>query len=1257
MIASDHVNITDAGVRQSESVVGDAAVLPVGVAELKETVAQPCPEVRTKPKKVSEQDWTRWQHLPPVPVESILFAGSSKRNQNYCIDGDRMASAIRHASLIWGDYTGPIRLRYSNYGLELVPSIDKGRGSRKQEMRTRSKKKAGVDLVGVETNPGPSGKTAVKRIVPVANGGKVIRMRGRPRKAKMNKFGQVVRKVATTGLKYIVNNAAPKILSSVPGIGGSLEKAYNVARSILSFTGVADGVSVQVGVGGAVRLVAAAKHPAGRFMAGTDLSAGAVLLKYAISVGPVGSRSREMAKLYERYRVTSLDLIITPSASMTSVGVLAYFLVPDVESKEIDSMTPAQVMATAPSRPCYKQINIRTDGNVRIPLPPNVYYIRALDGVERLTSPGTLYVIAISPMSAADLPVIEQKAHYEFIGASSRVSQDLSPTYNMPLLMASTATNAEIVYGSVIPTSPNADAATMDQWVATTVNGLYVATTEATLPLSTYYFPLGKGDSFTWRLFSPVYSPFVTANVGVYVGPRFKEVGINMLTQITGEVPRNVGGYEIIYIQDYVAAEDCGIYMIPFGTTAGQHTAPFLPEGAAIVNMATYTVVRDVTLDMPTGVTLLEQGSREERKNLYFNGNGRPSSVTMAEERIARFNSLASARKPVSAQDFRLVPSLSIQPDRQQTQAGREPQQGLRRKAQAQVELVGVEPNPGMTYGHPLPTQLPRVQPSPQKNVVATGQAWHNQCQPRQLCGPRSSELALVQARDKLRAGVDLVGVEPNPGPKGRSNKKKRQVARKQPKATPKQMHRSGADADKPVVKQKWVKRPMTTQPITAGLTPPDSVPSASGLELDSKHVAGSVQISCPLPSAPVCADAKGVCRSFAKTGKCKFGDKCKFSHGQAPAQKTVVKKVDRPCKEWTETGHCRYGNSCIFQHASRDATLKNLITVGTTGSSKVDDVVTSKLDGLAKSLDVVAMRLKVDASNDYDHAVRFGMGVYSSKPVFCNTSCCPRCKMPAKVGKDGLGRCTHCVGAPFNAINVPGGTSCVCPSCHQKCDHDEDGRGWCFRCFKGDFEPEIAPGQIGQCSVVGQIVSHEFTNIEPKRGLVAFIGSKLKQFGRGIKRFVTSAPFPDPAAVHTWSTQCVETEKAPVPSTGVKEDPSQESTILDVRQTSNLACKLRRPYDDQLTPYVVKTAYDAYSKCSSTVVRVHKVLAADLIARFGMVMPENSVFDAAYDVAIKALNVNTYAAPELRESTRCFVRDYTMSCVNSRKQAGLDFA
>eukprot|EP00178_Gracilaria_changii_P003923 TRINITY_DN15_c0_g1_i2.p1 TRINITY_DN15_c0_g1~~TRINITY_DN15_c0_g1_i2.p1 ORF type:complete len:1900 (+),score=156.23 TRINITY_DN15_c0_g1_i2:342-6041(+) len=92
-------------------------------------------------------------------------------------------------------------------------------------------------------------------------------------------------------------------------------------------------------------------------------------------------------------------------------------------------------------------------------------------------------------------------------------------------------------------------------------------------------------------------------------------------------------------------------------------------------------------------------------------------------------------------------------------------------------------------------------------------------------------------------------------------------------------------------------------------------------------------------PKSKVSAtDVKRICQYFAKTGACKFGDKCRFSHNVSkhsthrPAVSSGTPssaKRDKNntgsaanfvpiCKFFEKTGECKYGQNCRFSHRSR---------------------------------------------------------------------------------------------------------------------------------------------------------------------------------------------------------------------------------------------------------------------------------------------------------------------------------------------------
>ena len=62
------------------------------------------------------------------------------------------------------------------------------------------------------------------------------------------------------------------------------------------------------------------------------------------------------------------------------------------------------------------------------------------------------------------------------------------------------------------------------------------------------------------------------------------------------------------------------------------------------------------------------------------------------------------------------------------------------------------------------------------------------------------------------------------------------------------------------------------------------------------------------------------LCKKFQSTGKCPYGNKCKFAHGKAE----LVSKIQganykkKHCKTFYEKGYCPYGSRCNFQHDER---------------------------------------------------------------------------------------------------------------------------------------------------------------------------------------------------------------------------------------------------------------------------------------------------------------------------------------------------
>ena len=62
------------------------------------------------------------------------------------------------------------------------------------------------------------------------------------------------------------------------------------------------------------------------------------------------------------------------------------------------------------------------------------------------------------------------------------------------------------------------------------------------------------------------------------------------------------------------------------------------------------------------------------------------------------------------------------------------------------------------------------------------------------------------------------------------------------------------------------------------------------------------------------------LCKKFAESGKCPYGNKCRFAHGR---RELVVKMKNsnykkKDCKTFSESGFCPYGERCSFKHDER---------------------------------------------------------------------------------------------------------------------------------------------------------------------------------------------------------------------------------------------------------------------------------------------------------------------------------------------------
>ena len=74
------------------------------------------------------------------------------------------------------------------------------------------------------------------------------------------------------------------------------------------------------------------------------------------------------------------------------------------------------------------------------------------------------------------------------------------------------------------------------------------------------------------------------------------------------------------------------------------------------------------------------------------------------------------------------------------------------------------------------------------------------------------------------------------------------------------------------------------------------------------------------------------ICSHFARTGWCKFGSTCRFSHDTSDAKRVSQAlresddkrsaRTDRVCSFFSRTGHCRFGDRCRFVHVREQEVL-----------------------------------------------------------------------------------------------------------------------------------------------------------------------------------------------------------------------------------------------------------------------------------------------------------------------------------------------
>lgn len=1175
----------------------------------------------------------------------------------------------------------------SDYTGSDVVYVDTGRDFKRQT--------AGREpLIGIEPNPGPRTVIKMTRAKP---------KKPRSRASFAQRAGKAVGKVA----RFVVRNDFPKVLARVPVVGKVAENVYNGAKSILSFLGVSASTMVTVGLEGDNHIVARPGHDIKENYAyTTSLQGGHVLMKYHISVGPKGSRSREMSKLYERYSITGMRLIVTPSASLTSVGVLAYFVVPDVESKEIEAMSPDQVLATAPSRPCYQQINIRDRGSVKIQLPQQQYYIRNVaNSSERLVSPGILYVVAVTGIDSAHVPVIEQSTDYRFYGASTDPLSYGSMSWFGRMYEINTMEPPDPVLSLHFAGTNDLTADALTKFTrrlrGVEVSGYLMQASAG----GQYNLPVKKRG---WSLAMSPGEVFTLISGGT-VGDNFGVEGYYT----------SLGMFTTDSTSDSLIKSSLAPVERELSWTAYQATGE-----APATNLATAFKTYQFAATVPTRIIVLAYHDTMQ---------------TPLDHDFVPFNAASECLAYAQLRDessSTIAGELMIRSVERETVSfcARSPINGLSSETR---DMLKVALSRGRYQALPERKSRTVALPSPPLRA-ATIEDEYVDVSRRASTTPRVGQNA--QAMKKKIAGVDLVGIEPNPGPPGKERDKARVAAalkKKTKERAATQKAQAFQNAKKPVKKQSpnvgkmpnddevyWEEEaidslfdyhegPVTYRPVVPSAPSAPSAPAATvvaGTQHRS-HIGAMLPISSlaaknledakrPPPENPAYKKpgGRGACRDWL-AGKCNRTN-CKFAHVKDKAPP----REDKVCRDFA-AGKCVRSN-CKYLHPVADVPLKKLPADVTIVGSEEDRRVVREVREprgevvkLLNAVESVGVRLRVDASGVLPTVVSLPE-MEVGRNVVCAYIACPACGKEAKMEKGSVARCSHCPGKPCFMLEQP---FCYqCPDCDKKTPSLEgmyrdgvrvavkpdlgpkysqyvpartlpDGtvipevlsretefHAWtvypCPHCKRyhnistcGGFV-EVPNHFLNAGGLVGSVASKNFCNAVPVRSVGQRIKSFFGKIKRNVKQWITSSPFPEPAPIHTWSWS--EVEKA-----GAVTDLAHLAPgTVDYRQTSNLASPLRRPYESEFITCTVKSAYDAYTQCGVGQVRVHRLLVSELIAHFGLKKPTDEAFNQAYDTRIRNINVKALEEPGLREATRAFMEDLIDSVKNSRLLAGLNF-
>jgi len=211
--------------------------------------------------------------------------------------------------------------------------------------------------------------------------------------------------------------AAVGVAKKLPIIGDVVDKIDTVASSICSFLGLGSSLFAAHYTLGGKRLLVPhnrVEMKEGSLFAPGDIQAGDILMKIYVSPGPEGSRSRIMSQLYEKVAYKSFQLEVLPMCAATESGSLAFVYIPDPADVTLEGMDATSRLASVMSRENVRVSQIWQATVLAFPLTQKDYFVNYENSEPRLTTPGHVYVLAMSALDPLKLPTIRQTAKLTF---------------------------------------------------------------------------------------------------------------------------------------------------------------------------------------------------------------------------------------------------------------------------------------------------------------------------------------------------------------------------------------------------------------------------------------------------------------------------------------------------------------------------------------------------------------------------------------------------------------------------------------------------------------------------------------------------------------------------------------------------------------------------------------------------------------------------------------------------------------------------